>query len=174
MYHPQPAATRPFQTSVQTWRRRRNFLLLLVIAPSPTAHPRLLSAPFVATPALSWALPAPPARVCIWSCRKPRATLPASSVTGSGSRAGGRAGGGSAGPAGRGRASDRSRLCITEAGTWAPQQVRLERAGNLGKLGGGRWACLGSGRAGARKLRAPGRVGDGQDAGKKGDAGSGI
>lgn len=57
---------------------------------SPTAHLCLLSAPFLATPALGWVLPAPPVRVCIWSCRKPRATLPASSVTDSGSRAGGR------------------------------------------------------------------------------------
>lgn len=57
---------------------------------SPTAHLCLLSAPFLATPALGWVLPAPPAPFCIWSCRKPRATLPASSVTDSGSRAGGR------------------------------------------------------------------------------------
>lgn len=114
---------------------------------SPKAHLRLLSAPFIATPALSWALPAPPARVCIWSCRKPRATLPASSVTGSGARAGGRR---------RQRracreegSSGRSRLCITEAGTGVPQQVRLERGGP-GEMewgGRGRGACLGSGRA---------------------------
>lgn len=57
---------------------------------SPTAHLCLLSAPFLATPALGWVLPAPPAPVCIWSCRKLRATLPESSVTDSGSRAGGR------------------------------------------------------------------------------------
>lgn len=98
---------------------------------SPTAHLCLLSAPFLATPALGWVLLAPPLRVCIWSCRKPRATLPVSSVTDSGSRAGGEA------EAAQGLreegASGRSRLCITEARTWALQQVRLERGGREGE-----------------------------------------
>lgn len=69
-------------------------------------------------------------------------------------------------------ASGRSRFCITEAWTWALQQVRLERGGREGEWG----ACLGAGHpeAGACKLRAPGRLGDVQDAGKKGEADSGI
>lgn len=141
---------------------------------SPTAHLCLLSAPFLATPALGWVLPAPPAPVCIWSCRKPRATLPESSVTDSGSRAGGRrrqhrACGRRAQVAGAGFASPKPGPELYSRSGWNAEGDGGGAARGMGGLPGHP-----APKAGALKLRAPGRVGDGQGAGKKGEADSGI
>lgn len=136
---PQPGTTRPLQTSLQTCRkRRRHFLLAPAIA---SALPSLFSHGPSAPPLCSlYCHPRPqlgapgPSRARLYlelpeaagdSPREQRDRLGLPCRGEAEAAQGLREEG----------ASDRSRLCITEAGTWVPQQVRLERWGNWGRWG---------------------------------------